>query len=114
MSFVEFRKRKTTEHIIVLIKDTSCVSYEAFYKYRRRMGELDAGVHYFVDMGGTVHVARKDECVAGWEYADNNSVYILMQSNTGKLTSSQRYILPSLLESLKEKYPDADIIERTE
>ena len=42
---VEFRKRKTTEHIIVLIKDTTCVSYTTYYKYRRRLGELDAGVH---------------------------------------------------------------------
>lgn len=111
---IEFRKRKVTEHIIVLIKDTSCLSYESFYKYRRRMGELDAGVHYFLDADGTIHVARNDECVAGWEYADNNSVYILAQSNNSKLNSSQRYVMPTLLESLQQKYPEADVIERTE
>lgn len=111
---VEFRKRKTTEHIIVLIKDTTCVSYATFYKYRRRLGELDAGVHYFVDTDGTIHAARKDECVAGWEYMDNDSVYILVQSNIGKLNSSQRYSLSPLLETLKEKYPNANVIERTE
>lgn len=114
MSVIEFRKREATEHIVVLIKDTCCVSYESFYKFRRRMGELDAGVHYFVDADGTLHVARKDDCVAGWEHNDNTSVYILAQSNTKKLTSSQRYALSPLLTDLTKKYPNAKITERTE
>ena len=44
---------------------------------------MDAGVHYFIDDDGTIHVARKDDAVAGWEYTDNEtSLYILAQSNT--------------------------------
>lgn len=76
---------------------------------------MDAGVHYFIDDDGTIHVARKDDAVAGWEYTDNEtSLYILAQSNTNKLNSCQKFVLPGLLESLKKKYKDAKVVERTE
>lgn len=112
---VDFKKRVATTHIIILIKDTSCINYTNYYKQCRRRGELDAGVHYFLDVDGTIHVARQDDAVAGWEYEDGaTSLYILAQSNTKKLNSCQKYVLPGLLENLKKKYKDAKVIERTE
>ena len=51
---VDFKKRVATTHIIILIKDTSCINYSNFYKQCRRRGELDAGVHYFIDDDGTI------------------------------------------------------------
>lgn len=112
---VEFKKRQATENIIILIKDTCCTTYENFYKKCRRLGELDAGVHFFLDANGTIHVARHEDSVAGWQYEDSdNSLYILAQSNNSKLNSCQRYVLPTLIENLKKKYKDAKVIERIE
>lgn len=112
---MDFKKRVATSQIIILIKDTCCINYTNYYKKCRRMGELDAGVHYFLDTDGAVHVARQDDAVAGWQYKDNTtSLYILAQSNSGKLNSSQRFVLLSLLESLQKKYKEAQVIERVE
>lgn len=112
---VDFRKRTKTEHIIILCKDTACTSYEAFYRHNRRKGELDAGVHYFIDCSGTVTVARKDDCVADYKYKDfENSVYILAQSNTHKLNSCQKLVLAPLVAALQDKYPEAIVAERIE
>ena len=110
---INFRKREATEKIVVLIKDTSFVNYKSYYKYCRCQGELDIGVHYFVDTDGTVHKARDHEAVAGWQYDDNTvSIYIMVQSNSKKMNSCQKYVLPLLLANLKKTYKDVEVIER--
>lgn len=115
MVVVKFRKRTATTNIVILIKDTCCVSYHGYYKQCRRMGDIDAGVHYFVDTDGTIHVGRDEAAVAGWRLEGHEtSLYILAQSNNKKLNSSQKLVLEPLLEKLKQKYKDAKVIERTE
>ena len=115
MKNLKFRKRELTLKIVVLIKDTGCANYDAYYKVCRRKGEFDANVHYFIDDDGTIHEARVDDAVAGWRYSDNEiSVYILAQSNNQQLSDSQNHSVMSLLLHLTKKYPKAEIEERTE
>ena len=115
MVVVKFKKRTATSHIVILITDTCCVSYSGYYKRCRRMGDIDAGVHYFVDTDGTIHVDRDEEAVAGWRFKGHEtSLYIMAQSNNKKLNSSQKLVLEPLIEKLKKKYKDAKVIERTE
>jgi hypothetical protein len=109
---ISFRKREATEKIVVLIKDTTFVDYKSYYKYCRCQGELDIGVHYFVDADGTIHKARDHEAVAGWQYDDNTSIYIMVQSNSKKMNSCQKHVLPTLLDYLKKTYKDVEVIER--
>lgn len=115
MKNLKFRKRETTEKIVVLIKDTECENYEAYYKKMRRKGEFDANVHFYIDEDGTIHNARQDDCVGGWNYPDGEvSVYILVQSKDGKLSGSQRHSITPMLLFLTRKYPNANVEERTE
>lgn len=111
---INFRKREATDNIVILIKDTTFVDYRSYYKYCRCQGELDAGVHYFIDTDGTIHVGRDREAVAGWQYNDNNSIYIMVQSNNKKMNSCQKHVLPLLLTHLKRIYKDAEVIERND
>lgn len=111
----DFRKRVATDNIVILCMDTSCNTYEQFYKQCRRRGELDIGVHFFLDTFGNLSVGRAVACIADCTYIDNEvSVYIIAQSNTGALNSCQKTALQSLLVDLKLKYKNAKIIERTE
>ena len=115
MKNLKFRKRELTLKIVVLIKDTGCANYDAYYKVCRRKGEFDANVHYFIDADGTIHEARVDDAVAGWNYSENEtSVYILAQSTNKQLSDSQRRTEMSLLIYLTQKYPKAEIEERVE
>ena len=115
MKNLKFRKRETTEKIVVLITDTGCTEYEDYYKKCRRKGDFDANVHFFIDAGGTIHNARVDDAVGSWRYNDGEtSVYIMVQSTDGKLSGSQRHSLMPLLVHLTKKYPKAEIEERTE
>lgn len=115
MKNLKFRKRELTLKIVVLIQDTGCADYEAYYKKCRRKGDFDANVHYFIDADGTIHEARVDDAVAGWCYDGNETaIYILAQSTNKQLSSSQRHSEMSLLVYLTQKYPKAEIEERVE
>lgn len=111
---INFKERKATKYVVVLITNTNCRTFEDFYRKKRREGELDTGCHYFVDTYGEISKDRKLDCVAGWEYKDNaESIYIVAQSETGKLNSCQQNVLPPLKEMLLAIYPEAIYVERT-
>ena len=112
---INFKSRKATDKIIILIKDTAFMDYDSYFKHCRCQGELDIGVHYFMDTNGTVHAARDKDAVAGWQYEDNDtSLFILVQSNNKKMNSCQRCALPLLLDNLKKIYKNVEVIERVD
>lgn len=111
---IEFKKRKETKRIVVLLTDTKCNSFEEYFRQKRRAGELDTGCHYFIDIYGEITKDRNLDCVAGWEYKDNaDSIYIVAQSTTGKLNSCQQSEIAPLKEMLLAVYPEALYVERT-
>lgn len=113
---IEYKKRKTTDSIVILIKDTGCLTYDDLFTKYRRKGDFDIGVQYFVDGNGTVFDERMDEEVADWIYPDcATALYILAQSNSKKLNSCQRHSVDILVDNLKKKFgEDITVVERVE
>lgn len=113
---IEYKKRKSTDNIVILIKDTCCLTYDAYFTKCRRKGDFDVGVQYFVDGLGVIHDGRLNDEVASWEYPDNStSLYILAQSNSKKLNSCQKCTLTTLVDNLKKIYgEEVNVVERVE
>lgn len=110
---MQFRSRKETLYIQIVCADCGTNDMTAFYKKCRQQGGIDTGCHYFVDTFGNLSVDREYTAVAGWGQADSDtSIYIFVQSKTGKTNDSQDYTLKKLLADLHSKYPQALIINR--
>lgn len=108
-----FRPRKETLYIQILCADCGTDSLTSFYRKCRQQGSIDTGCHYFMDTFGNISTDREVTAVAGWGHADSDtSIYIFVQSKTGKPNDSQDFVLNNLLADLKRKYPQALVINR--
>ncbi|PWM76711.1 MAG: hypothetical protein DBY32_11345 [Phascolarctobacterium sp.] len=113
MRRLHFRNRKETLYIQVLCADSGTNDLERYYRLCRQQGSIDTGCHYFIDDFGNLSVDRELSAVAGWGNTDSDtSIYIFVQSKTGKPNDSQDFTLNKLLRELQKIYPDALIINR--
>ena len=107
---MEFKKRLSTQFIYVVKKDVDNASAASLFTQARRQGEFDTGYHYILHKDGQIEVDRQPNCVAQYDFENANvSLYILADTNTGKLTDAQRHVLTSIY----EKYTDAEVREVT-
>lgn len=112
---IKLRERAETLGVVLFFKDTKTSNLKDYYRQCRQTGALDTGVHFFVSPEGTVETDRAIDSIAGWNLPDNEvSIYVLIQTSTGKPSDSQSFVLARLLADLQKRYKDIKTIERTE
>ena len=108
---LKFKKRIETNKVVVQAIDAP--SYEVYFNELRRRGELDTGCHYFIDEYGEIKRERAIDVVAGWHYEEgDSSIYILVQCQSKKLSSCQKFAVKELLENIKKKYPKIKVVNK--
>lgn len=104
---MNYKARKETKTIKVILMDTSGFSVEQLHKEARKVGKLGVDFHYLVHRRGSVETGRKEYMIAGNALdSSQESICIVVNSPTGKLTDCQEVAMEDLCSSISGTYPD--------
>lgn len=116
-----FSKRKSTDWLVVhcaATRPSQDIGAKEIFAWHRKNGFIAIGYHYVIRRDGTLETGRPDDVVGAHAVGANaNSVGICMVGGVddklqpeNNFTPAQFITLKSLLSTLKEKYPTAQVI----
>lgn len=94
---INYKKREKTNEIIV--KKVGLLAAEPWEVYRRSIGHLDGGVHYFINWQGEVEPMRPEDVVAAHDLRQD-AVYIAVNNDS----DSAKRAVGKLKAALDKKY----------
>lgn len=102
---LSWRKRDSTDHILVVLRDLKGVDTNTLRIMAIRRGNFDLGYHLVIRKNGVIENARPDYAYAGEWFDDCEHSLAVLVDTPEKETSSQKIAL----ETLKKKYPKATV-----